>query len=98
MNDRMSRPRRRNQTVFTTAQNRALRGELRRLREGYESQAALGDAIGVEQQNAGRLLNDGASGFSYATATAVARLAGFAGVDAFFRSKGVALDVHAKTG
>lgn len=99
MNTGMPRTRRPHGSVFTPAQNRALRAELRRIRGAYDSQAALGSAIGVEQQNAGRLLNDADAGFSYATATAVARLAGFAGVDALFRAKGVALDLpHAKAG
>lgn len=87
-------------SVFTSSQNRALRAELKALREKYGSQSALGDAIGIEQQNVGRLLGERDAGFSYATATAVVRLAGFGGVDAFFRSKGVALggEPQAKAG
>lgn len=85
----MAKRKRGRPTVFSPRQNRALRVELTRLLNRFGSRARLGDAIGVAQQNASRLLNDANSGFSYATATTVAQLAGFVGVDAFFRNRGV---------
>lgn len=72
------------QAVFTREQNAALRQALIALK--YPSQAAAAEALGIEQQNASRLLRD-QGGFSYATATRVAQLAGFDGVDSFFAAK-----------
>jgi hypothetical protein len=69
--------------VFTRAQNEALRSALIALE--YPSQAAAAEALDIEQQNASRLIREG--GFSYATATKVAQLAGYSGVDAFFASR-----------
>jgi hypothetical protein len=71
------------QTVFTREQNEALREALIAL--DYPSQAAAAEDLGINQQNAGRLLREG--GFSYATATKVAQLSGFAGVDSFFAKR-----------
>ncbi len=76
--------------VFSEAQNAALRVALVALEARYTSQVDLGKAIGVEQQNAGRLLRDERAGFGYATASRVAHLSGFTGVDSFFVAKGVA--------
>ncbi len=73
---------------FTTKQNRALRELLLTVYERYPSQDALGRAIGVAQQSAGRLLR-GKDGFSFSTASRVALLGGFAGLDAFFAAKGI---------
>lgn len=76
--------------MFTPEQNKALRGALIIARdERGVSQAKLGEIIGCNQQNAGRLLRDG--GFSYGSATRLARFLGYAGVDAFFVKMGVAL-------
>jgi hypothetical protein len=86
----MAKRKRGHPTIFSPQQNAALREALTVLRARYESQSALGEAIGIEQQNVGRLLNDPGAGFSYATATVVVRLSGFKGVDAFFLKKGVA--------
>lgn len=85
-------------SVFTPAQNRKLREELR----GYSdraglSQASLGEALGVTQQVAGRLLGK-TGGFSYRTATRLAHLLGFDGVDAFFVARGVGNPTQAATG
>lgn len=85
----MAKRQRGQSTVFSTPQNQALRVELKVLEAKYSSQRALGEAIGIEQQNVNRLLRDRRSGFGYTTATAVARLAGFASVDAFFVARGV---------
>lgn len=79
-------------SVFSRKQNQALRNLLLELRGTYSSQKALGEALGIAQQNAARLLSDRRAGFAYATASAVVRLAGFAGVDAFFADRGL-LDV-----
>lgn len=75
---------------FTAAQNKALRATLKEIAQQYASQKELGMALGVRQQNAGRLLNDSRAGFGYTTALAVARLAGFGGVEALFAAKGLA--------
>lgn len=49
------------------------------------SQELLGDAIGVSQQVAGRIVSDAvAVGLSYPVATAIAALEGFKSVDDFF--------------
>lgn len=78
--------------VFTDEQNAELRSALRDVkRRRHYSQQALGQLLGIEQQNVGRLLNSEAEGFSYKSATRLCRLAGYAGVDTFFRAKGVAL-------
>lgn len=86
----MAKRRRGHPTVFSPEQNRALRNALKSLSTSYPSQSALGEALGIEQQNAGRLMKDRRAGFSYSTASSVAQLSGFAGVDAFFSAKGVA--------
>lgn len=75
--------------VFSPRQNAALREALQNIETNYASQAALGEAIGVEQQTAGRLLRDDRAGFSFSTASRLVRLVGFEGVDAFFTAKGV---------
>ena len=72
--------------VFAPAQNAALRDALNSL--GFTSQAAAAEALGIEQQSAGRLMRDG--GFSFSTGRKVAQLAGYEGVDAFFAAKGIA--------
>mgnify|MGYP000249288069 CR=1 FL=1 len=53
---------------------------------------AFGEALGIAQQNVGRLLKDRRAGFGYSTATALVRLAGFGSVDEFFRDRGVIAD------
>ncbi len=78
---------------FTVQQNRALRAALASLMGRFETQTRLAVAIGITQKNTSRLLIDKNSGFSYATASAVARLLGFQGVDAFFASKGLGIGV-----
>lgn len=81
--------------VFTDEQNDALRVALRDVRRRrHYSQQALGQLLGIEQQNVGRLLNSEAEGFSYKSATRLCRLTGFAGVDSFFKAKGVALAIE----
>lgn len=76
-------------SVFTPAQNRALRESLRGLQsERNLSQTQIGEALGVAQQVAGRLLRR-EGGFSYQTASRLVRLLGFDGVDAFFVQRGV---------
>lgn len=85
----MAKRRRGRGTVFSTAQNQALRVELKVQEAKYGSQTALAGPLGIEQQNVNRLARDRRAGFGYATATALARLAGFASVDAFFRDRGV---------
>ncbi len=78
--------------VFTEQQNAELRGALAELKSKRNySQTAVGEILGVGQQAAGRLLKSDAAGFSYATATRLVRFLGYAGVDTFFRAKGVAL-------
>lgn len=78
-------------SVFTPRQNRALRAALRTLRQQRDlSQMGLGRLLGIAQQNAGRLLTVDDAGFSYDTATRLVRELGFAGVDTFFASKGIA--------
>lgn len=81
-------------TVFSDNQNRQLREALISLRPKFPSQGALGVAIGIGQQSVARLLREEGAGFSYETATAVVRLAGYAGVDTFFRARGVATPVE----
>lgn len=74
--------------AFTAEQNDALRAALADLQERKSmTQAKLGGVLGVNQQNAGRLVRAG--GFSYASATRLVRFLGFAGVDTFFRSRDV---------
>jgi hypothetical protein len=73
--------------VFSVDQNRLLRVAMAKLAETMPSQKALGDALGLAQQNAGRLMRDRRAGFSYATATALVRLLGFGGVDEFFAKR-----------
>lgn len=82
------------QSVFTPAQNAALRKALSGL--GFPSHSAAAEALGIAQQNVTRLLGDERSGFSYSTARRVAQLAGFKGVDAFFDRHGVSGPVHKK--
>lgn len=79
--------------VFTDAQNSALREALVDLHKKRNlSQTALGAILGIKQQNAGRLLKeDDDNGFSYESGTRLVRYLGFAGVDTFFRSRGVSL-------
>jgi len=81
---------------FTPEQNEALRKALLEFKERNElNQEQLGGKLGVEQQNAGRLLSVKGSGFSYQTGTRAARLLGYIGVDAFFEAQGVGLDRRA---
>jgi transcriptional regulator with XRE-family HTH domain len=79
-------------SVFSSAQNEVLRAALLELkkRKGL-SQTELGELLGVKQQNAGRLLREDATGFSYDSATRLVRKLGFSGVDSFFKAKKVAL-------
>lgn len=78
--------------VFTDGQNAALHVVLRDLQQRrHYSGVALAQLLGIEQQNASRLLKSADEGFSYRSATRLVRLAGFAGVDTFFRARGVAL-------
>lgn len=76
-------------SVFTEAQNRELRAVLSKL-AGSSSQQAIAEQLGIKQQNVGRLLRSSEAGFSYQTALALVRLAGWAGLDAFFAAKRVA--------
>lgn len=77
---------------FSVPQNRALRAALASLLGQYGSQTGLAAALGIRQGNVSRLLIDKRSGFSYVTASTVARLMGFSGVDAFFASSGVVVE------
>lgn len=84
-------------SVFTAAQNAALRAALAGLE--YPSHSAAAVDLGIQQQNVSRLLGDERAGFGYDTACRVARLAGFGGLDEFFAAHGVeaeAADVPAQ--
>ncbi len=85
----MAKRRRGRGPIFSKVQNAALRTALLALTARFPSQRSLGFALGLAQQNAGRLINDRRAGFSYVTACAVARLSGFSGVDAFFEANGL---------
>ena len=74
---------------FTRAQNQVLHEALHELDDAMASQDELAKALGVVQQTASRLLRDGR--FSTGPATALVRRLGYAGLDAFFAKKGVAL-------
>lgn len=76
-------------TAFSPPQNAALRAVLLTM-HADRSQSELARLLGIAQQNIARLLKDDRSGFGYATASRLAHLAGFAGVDAFLEAKGVA--------
>lgn len=86
----MAKKKRGRRAVFSPQQNRALRVVLHELLSRFVTQKALGDAIGIEQQNVARLSLDRRAGFAYSTASTLVRLAGFASVDSFFAAKGVA--------
>lgn len=88
----MAKQQRGRSTVFSTPQNQALRVELKVQGAKYTSERAFGEALGIAQQNVGRLLKDRRAGFGYSTATALVRLAGFGSVDEFFRDRGVLAD------
>lgn len=88
----MAKRRRGHSTVFSTAQNQALRVELGRQIAKAGSQRATAEKLGIQQQNVARLVNERRAGFAYSTATMLARLAGFDGVDSFFRDRGVMPD------
>jgi len=77
--------------VFTVSQNRALRATLKAMHAAGASQSEIATSLDVVQQTASKLLNDPRAGFSYASATRVAQLAGFDGVDTFFAANGVAI-------
>ncbi len=77
-------------TVFGARQNRALRTALRAVKRSRSlSQIALGEMLGMTQQNVARLLKSDEAGFSYEAATRLVRSLGEEGVDAFFRAKGI---------
>jgi hypothetical protein len=77
-------------TVFGMRQNRALRTGLRAVRRDRKlSQVAIGQLLGMTQQNVARLLNSDDAGFSYEAATRLVQALGHAGVDAFFLAKGL---------
>jgi transcriptional regulator with XRE-family HTH domain len=76
-------------TVFTPAQNRALRSLLKEVSERFRSQQDLGSALGTTQQSVSNLLTSKNAGLGYLTATALVRLAGHTGVDAFFTTRGL---------
>lgn len=84
----MAKPKRGRHPDFTYQQNQALRVVLSEVTEN-SSQKAVGEALGIAQQNVGRLLNDRKAGFAHSTAKALVRLAGFASVDAFLDAKGL---------
>jgi hypothetical protein len=88
----MAKRKRGHPTVFSAPQNQALRVELARQIARFGSQRATAEELGIQQQNVARLVNERRAGFAYSTATMLARLAGFAGVDAFFRERGVLAD------
>lgn len=75
---------------FTAEQLQALRRALRdyharqTARESQWSQGRTGDAIGVSQQVAGRLLGKEMAGLALPTAQAIVRLEGFQSLDEFF--------------
>lgn len=85
--------------MFDSRQNRALRLALLAVKRSRKlSQDALGELLGTTQQRVQQLLlTTTAEGFSYKTATALARELGFDGVDAFFAAKrvGTSADVRA---
>lgn len=87
----MPKPKPGHPSVFTSAQNKALRGALRDLAKAESlSQVVLGQRLGISQQVAGRLLGPSKAGFGYGPATRLVTILGFAGVDEFFAAKGVA--------
>lgn len=78
--------------VFNDEQNRELRAALQQMKvKRHFSQVALGQILGIAQQNVGRLLDGDEGGFSYESATRLVRRIGFSGVDHFFARRGVAL-------
>lgn len=78
--------------VFSEAQNAALRDALREIRgRRHYSQVALGNVLGIKQQNVSRLLVEDAAGFSYESALRLVRLMGFRSVETFFERRAVAL-------
>ncbi len=78
------------QSVFSAAQNAALREALLTLKG---SQTDIGRDLDIAQQNVARLQRDERSGFAYGTASRLVRLAGYDGVDAFFAERGCPVPV-----
>lgn len=92
----MPKPRRARVKGFTAKENRALQDALVTMSSGL-TQARIGEIIGCNQQNAGRLLKH--AGFAYGTALRLVRHLGFQGLDSFFATKGLAPEViHLKAG
>ena len=83
-----------NPGAFTAEQNTALRRALlewwERPENKHLSQGEVGVEIGIGQQTVSAFKN-GRVGASYYTGTKIAHLAGFDGVDDFFRDRGVAV-------
>lgn len=82
------------QQTFTDDQLTALRDAMREWEKRAEneglSQREIGDKLLVSQQTYSKFMG-GSSGASYMTATRIARLVGFDGVDAFFADRGVSV-------
>lgn len=80
------------QQMFSAEQNAALRAALQAYcdEHGISSQAEIGRLLMIGQQTAGRFMRQKNAGIAYRTATRVAILAGFDGVDAFFSARGLA--------
>lgn len=82
------------QQAFTDEQLEALRSAMREWKSRPEneglSQKEVGARLKVSQQTYSKF-EAGVSGAGYATATHIARLAGFDGVDSFFADRGVSV-------
>lgn len=82
--------------AYTPEENAVLRAALRRMRELEElTQAGVGAIIGVEQQNAGRLLAAGSKvGMGRATANRLARHIGFRDAEHLLLETGVLAEMQ----
>lgn len=78
---------------FNKKANDVLRAEFQKLREqhGWSTKKA-GEAVGIKQQAASTILNRG-GGFSHGTASRLAQLCGFTGVDEMLAHFGALADV-----
>lgn len=81
--------------AFSDAEMDVLRAEMKALREERMwTQKQLGDALGIKQQNAGRILN-GKQGLSRGAANALARERGFRDAEHLLLERGVLADLEA---
>lgn len=76
--------------VFSDEENNVLRAALRKFRDTNDlTQKQIGELLGIEQQNAGRLLAKGRAGMSRDTANKFARTVGFRDAEHFLLENGV---------